>query len=377
LIAESRAGPALSHDEMKGPFMKNDYLWDGSGEPDPEIQKLESALGKLRHNRPAPEFPDLQSSAAPAPRWRFWQTPWWPRFAVAAAVLLVVAAVSLVWLRSRPDADPRMAWDVTRVEGTPQVGQTKINAVQGMGKLGLGQVLETDNASKAVMRFEATGEIEVEPATRVRLVKSSAGMKRLALERGTIRATIWAPPGEFVVDTPSAVAVDLGCVYTLHVDDSGNGLLRTALGWVGFKLGDRESFIPAGAACATKKKAGPGTPYFEDTSESFRASLATLDLTDSATEERASALRVVLAQARKRDAITLWHLLSRVNGVDRERVYARLAELVPAPAGVTRDGILGLDRGMLDLWWNKLGFDDISVWRHWERAWSQDAHPTK
>jgi hypothetical protein len=366
--------------------MRNDYLWDGSGEPDPEIQKLESALGKLRHNQPAPQFPDLPRSPdlqreAPAPRWRFWQTPWWPRFAVAAAALLVVAAVSLLWLRSRPDtpeaSDLRMAWDVTRVEGTPQVGRNKIDAAQGTGKLGLGQVLETDNASKAVMRFEATGEIEVEPATRVRLVKSSSGMKRLALERGTIRATIWAPPGEFVVDTPSAVAVDLGCVYTLHVDDSGNGLLRTTLGWVGFKLGDRESFIPAGAVCATKKKTGPGTPYFEDTSESFRAALSTLDLPGSAPEQRASALRVVLAQARNRDAITLWHLLSRVDSLDREHVYDRLAELVPAPAEVTREGILRLDRGMLDLWWNELGFGDATLWRHWERSWSQDAHPTK
>jgi hypothetical protein len=352
--------------------MRDDYLWDGSGEPDPEIQKMESVLGKLRHNRPAPQFPDLAKSHVPLPRRVFWQFQW-PRFAVAAATLLVVAAAGLLWLRSRTEPfDPQTAWDVTRVAGTPQVGRQKIDVAQGTGKLGQGQVLETDKASRAVMRFEATGEIEVEPATRVRLVKSSSGIKRLSLERGTIHATIWAPPGEFVVDTPSAMAVDLGCVYTLHVDDSGNGLLRTTLGWVGFKLGDRESFIPAGAVCATKKKTGPGIPYFEDASESFSAALSTLERPDSSTEVRASALQVVLAQARKRDAITLWHLLSRVQAADRELVYARLAEMVPAPAGVTREGALRLDRAMLDLWWNELGFVDISVWRHWERSWSQE-----
>ncbi len=27
--------------------MKDNYLWDGSGEPDPEIQKLETALGRF------------------------------------------------------------------------------------------------------------------------------------------------------------------------------------------------------------------------------------------------------------------------------------------------------------------------------------------
>ena len=82
---------------------------------------------------------------------------------------------------------------------------------------------------------------------------------------------IWAPPGQFVVDTPSAVTVDLGCAYTLQVDDSGAGLVRTSLGWVGFRLNGHESFIPAGAACATRPKVGPGTPYFEDASSEFRA----------------------------------------------------------------------------------------------------------
>ena len=35
-----------------------------------------------------------------------------------------------------------------------------------------------------------------------------------------------------------------------------------------------------------------------------------------------------------------------------------------------REGILSLDQHMLDLWWNELGFDDISVWRYWKRSWS-------
>jgi hypothetical protein len=44
----------------------------------------------------------------------------------------------------------------------------------------------------------------------------------------------------------------------------------------------------------------------------------------------------------------------------------RLSQFVPPPATVTKEGILRLDQPMLDLWWNELGFDDISVRRHWE-----------
>jgi hypothetical protein len=351
--------------------MNDDYLWDGSGEPDPEIQKLESALCKLRHNRPAPQFPEIAVQAVERPGFLAVLRPRLKVAAFAWAAILLIVAVGLFFTRTKSIPVERSEWNVTSTEGAAKVGGQAIGAKSGTENLGVGQLLETDSASQATIHADETGEIDVSSGTRLRLLKSSSGIRRVELERGTIHATIWAEPGKFVVDTPSATAVDLGCVYTLHVDDSGDGLLRTTLGWVGFRLGDREAFIPAGAACATRKKAGPGIPYFEDASEVFHNALAKLDQGAGTAEERAVALQVVLAQSRKRDSLTLWHLLSRVPDSDRGRVYDRLAHLVPPPAGVTRDGILHLDPQMLDLWWNDLGFGDVSLWRHWERSWAE------
>ena len=217
----------------------------------------------------------------------------------------------------------------------------------------------------------------MDPSTRVRLLNTASGLKRIALDRGTIHAYIWADPGQFVVETPSAVAVDLGCEYTLHVDDSGSGTIRTSLGWVGFKLNGHEAFIPAGAACATKPKTGPGTPYFEDASADFRRALSRFDFEDVTGQQRNEDLTIVLSQARKRDALTVWHLLSRVDESRRATVYDRLASLAPPPKSVTREGVLQLDQPMIDSWWNELGFDDISVWRYWERSWSGAAESKK
>jgi hypothetical protein len=215
--------------------------------------------------------------------------------------------------------------------------------------------------------------VEVDAGSRLRLVTNGPGRKRLSLELGTIHATIWAPPGEFVVDIPSAVAVDLGCVYTLHVDESGAGLLRTTMGWVGFKLNGHESFIPAGAVCATRPKIGPGTPYLEDATLAFRDELSKFDFGSNTPAERNALLGIILVDARKKDALTLWHLLSRVSDADRPGVYDRLAALAPPPTGVTREDILRLDRQMLDTWWNSLGYGDIYLWRTYEHVWSQPA----
>ncbi len=349
--------------------MKDDYLWDGSGEPDPEIQRLETALGRYRHNQPAPAFD--QAAEIPSARRRPSFLNLRLSFGLAAAAALLIAVTLFIYLRSKPAPDLGPAWDVARLEGAPRVGSKTFGANAAVGKLGVGQTLVTDGSSRASISLDETGRVEVDAGSRLRLVTNGPGRKRLSLERGTIHATIWAPPGQFVVDTPSAIAVDLGCVYTLQVDDSGAGLLRTTMGWVGFKLNGHESFIPAGALCKTRPKIGPGTPYFEDASASFRDALSRFDFESTTPAERNALLGILLVDARRNDALTLWHLLFRVSDADRPGVYHRLAALAPPPAGVTREGILRLDRAMLDAWWNSLGFGDIYLWRTYERDWSQ------
>ena len=356
--------------------MKDDYLWDGSGEPDPEVQKLEKTLGRYRHNQPAPQFDQVAETPKVKRPWNFFHLSWEYRLgAVAASLLLAVTA--FLFMRQRATRNLGPSWEVARLEGAPRVGWHSLGEKSGPGKLRIGQTLVTDSSSRASITLDETGRVEVDPGSRLRLVTNGPGRKRLSLERGTIHAVIWAPPGEFVVDTPSAVAVDLGCVYTLHVDDSGAGLLRTTMGWVGFKLNGHESFIPAGAICQTRPKIGPGTPYMEDASASFRDALSRFDFESHTSAERNALLGILLVDARKSDALTLWHLLSRVSDADRPGLYERLAGLAPPPEGVTREGILRLDRPMLDAWWSSFGFGDIHLWRTYERDWSKRPPNTK
>jgi hypothetical protein len=204
----------------------------------------------------------------------------------------------------------------------------------------------------------------------VSLVDLGSRTHRLSLARGTMHAIIWAPPGQFVVDTPSAVAVDLGCRYTLEVRDDGSGVLRVEAGWVGFEHAGVRSLVPAGAVSDTRPGRGPGTPHFEDASPAFSDALDVFDFGGTADTRRA-ALDVLMRESRPRDAVSLWHLLPRVDGETRARVYDRLASLVPPPPGVSREGILRGDRGMLDAWWNELGLGSSEFWRAWTAAWTK------
>ncbi len=355
--------------------MNDDYLWDGSGTPDPEIQRLESLVAEFRHAERPLALPPETPLAPTKARGLLLQFPWLPRLA-AAAVILLAAALPFFSPATRVTPPPvGPSWDVANLEGAPQIESQSLSAHQSTAKLYVGQTLTTNSSSRASLSEDDLGQIQIDPNSRVRLLQSGPNHKHLQLDVGTIHAAIWAPPGEFVVDTPSAIAVDLGCAYTLHVTPDGSGTIRTTLGWVGFHLNGRDSFIPAGAMCSTRPKVGPGTPYFEDATESFREALHAFDQAEPSTYAASTALAAILSQARAKDGLTLWHLLSRTSGDERALVYQRFASLVPPPQGITRNGILALDPHMLDLYWNALDLGDISIWRYWEQSSSTHRTP--
>jgi hypothetical protein len=277
--------------------------------------------------------------------------------------------IGAFWLYTH---EARPFWEVARIDGAPRIGSARIG---NKGKLALGQWLETDGGSRARIDVGTIGQVEIDPNTRVRLLQTKPTEHRLELARGRMSARIWAPPKLFFVDTPSGVAADLGCAYTLEVDDAGGSLLRVTSGWVALQLKDRESMVPAGAACATRPGIGPGTPYFEDASESFRMALSKLDFDPKAAPDlKAGPLDVLLAEARVRDTLTLWHLLARLDSKDRARVFDAMAALVPPPDGVTRDGVLQLNEQMLQLWKDKLvksWSDDSGLKKAWIKVWTQ------
>jgi len=367
--------------------MSDDYLWDKSGTPDPEVEKLERSLARLGHRGGPLELPETIEAAVPEPSirragWiaRIWhgvEKPPLPgdmplfgvparAWAVASVALVVLGAGALIMVtRLTP------AWPVARLDGAPRVGRHPIEAD---GRLAVGDWLETDASSRARVTVGTIGEILVEPNTRLRLLEAGDRRQRLHLALGTVTAVIVAPPRQFVVETPSARAVDLGCAYTLEVDAMGAALVTVVAGWVSFEHEGREAFIPAGARCATRPGIGPCTPYFTDATHAFKNALTLLDVAGD-DPARGDRLATVLSETRQADAFTLWHLLARTSGGERDAVYARLADLVPPPAGVTREGILGGDRAMLDRWWDELGFGEMKWWRLWQRSWPAPGGP--
>ena len=298
--------------------MNDEYLWDGTGDPVPELQRLEHLL------RP------LGDPATPLRRAQLQARRNWP-LALAAAVALVCAG-----LYFRPHTAP--AWD------TPQ------------GPLYLGQWLNVTEPTQ--IQVASIGNLTVAPGSRLRIESSRAGNYRARLEYGKLDALILAPPRQFFVDTPSALAVDLGCAYSLEVDRTGETRVSVRSGWVAFEKKGEEVFIPAGAHCRTSPAFGLGVPLYHDAPAALQASVTRFE------ESR----EVHLPQGlRPKDGLTLWHLLRRVTPAQRAQVFDHFARVVNVPATVSRDRVLSGDHQAIDSLWSALQLGDSSFWRRWQR----------
>jgi hypothetical protein len=76
--------------------MNENYLWDRTGEPDPEVRELEEILGTLRYRARALEIPDNIGLTS--------RGPFFVKLAIAAAIALIAIALGS-WInlnRHRP-----------------------------------------------------------------------------------------------------------------------------------------------------------------------------------------------------------------------------------------------------------------------------------
>lgn len=99
--------------------MNEDYLWDKSDPPDPEIQKLEEILGELRYQPKSFEIPTDVATRG--------RRNYVPLLAIAATLLVALLAGS-IWLRvrTREEAIPLQANVPSSPVAVPPVEEKRI-----------------------------------------------------------------------------------------------------------------------------------------------------------------------------------------------------------------------------------------------------------
>lgn len=306
----------------------DDYLWSGSGPADPEVARLEQLLKPLAHDRPLDEL---------RLRKRRSRTPW-----IVGALVAIAASVALVLILRRPPGagcEGGIGFEFTAHTGTVACGGTAI----ARGVLPVGGVLDT-GANKAELKIADIGSAQLAAGTRVRLDRTEHQRHELFLERGHMHAVVNAPPRIFAVTTPSTNVTDLGCEYTIEIDDKGQGWIEVQTGKVELESASGAVVVaPAGTKATLLAGRRPSLPIARGASDAMRAAVVAFEQGDADAVDR------VLAAATEIDMITLVNLVELAPGPRRADVLTRLAAVVPPPANVTIEQA-ATTREKLDLW---------------------------
>lgn len=282
--------------------------WDPKdGVTDPGLARLEAALSPLRHRAPLRELPPRKRSR------RGW--------AYAAAGVIAAAAAVLLFFVLRPKPEPR-GFKYEAVAGT-----------QRKGVLPVGGTIDTRPGETVRVEVADIGTIDLKEESRLSLVRTGPQEHRLDLRHGTLHAKVSAPPRLFVIDTPAATAVDLGCEYDLEVAADGSGMLRVTNGEVELGTSERVVVVPMLAMAKIRPGRGPGTPAANTSSTDLRLAIDRFDEGDRA------ALDDILRLATIKDTITLWNLLNH-RELDRGRIFDALRAVFPVPIWIERDRVI-------------------------------------
>ena len=311
--------------------MSDDYLFDRSGPPDPEVEKLEKLLAPLKHDAPLDEV-RMRRKLRP---------PW-----VVLGIALAAAAAIIIYI-ALPKG-PLACGSGAGFAFDGIGGDVSCNGASvARGVLPVGGRLDT-GANEAKLTIANIGKAQLGKQTRVRLERTDTERHQLALERGKLHAKVAAPPRLFAVTTKHTDVVDLGCEYEIEVDDRGAGNICVFTGLVELATKSGPTVVtPEGSCAAILEGQRPSLPYARDARPELVAAVRAYDRGEPA------AIEHLLAIAQSRDGITLIALaaIHRREPAGRA-VLERLMELSPPP-----DAEISVDSALVD-------DDHFGMWRN-------------
>ncbi|MGE0479002.1 MAG: FecR family protein [Phycisphaerae bacterium] len=316
--------------------MSDSYLWDASGPPDGDVARLERALTPLR----------LRSSGAAALVRAQSHQRWLRRASIATASAAAVLLLSLGgWWGWRYATAPRI--DVTRSSGAARIdGALLADRVVVRAD----RWIETDATGGVRIDLPAIGRIDAGAATRVALRWPQDQETRLTLARGVLDVDVKVEPRRLVIETPAGEVTDLGCRFRVRVAADDVVTVSVSEGAVELAGGGRVAFVAKSMSCVAQPGRGARAPLLDDAPAELAAAVARL----FAEPLDLAALPAVLANARERDGLTLWHVLRWTPPDVRPRVYERLIELVPPPNDIRVEDVLELNEYAIECWRKRL-----------------------
>lgn len=248
-------------------------------------------------------------------------------------VVLVIVAGYLYFTRAKD-------WSVSELKGSVILDN---QTIKSSSDLGIKSTLQTGENSFARLEIPKIGIIEVDQLTKFTRLSSN----KIKLNLGKIVKKPFEQTEKLILITDLAdYQEEINSEFELKVENEINNLFvyrgTLKIGTKGF-----ESIVPEGFACEVKK--GRYVIPFDPNSDT-----QLINLLKEFAGPNDPNLVTITSLAAEKDALSLWHVLQLTSEINRTIAYNKLRGLVSPPSSVTEEGILALNREMLNQWLIKI-----------------------
>ena len=232
-----------------------------------------------------------------------------------------------------------VGWEVIQLSGQPKLNNSTMNKNDGFNSEG---TIETDRNSSVTLSVPDIGRLLIDNSSIVSRTKNSDQIK---VDKGQIRKFEADASDVLTVLTPLAKFTELykGGAFRLQVDDNGTCKLTVESGWVIVNIKDFDSYVPKNFDCLISR-GRYAIPYPSDSSPQL------VNLLQNFSGINDPTIGTILSLMTKKESLSIWHIIQLISTENRSIAFDRLNELIPAPSGVTKEGILALKKDMLLDW---------------------------
>ncbi len=318
---------------MTGDPRSDDWLWDRTGAPDPEIERLEALLGGFglddaRAQRPGDALRARTVAARPRRTGGASSRVWLRAAAVVVAAGLLVTA----WLLLRAPGRPRFAASEFVAVLVDAQRDPVLRLLPGERHVVGPEATRLQIGSRA-QGFDI--ELVLTPGSHFTVEALDPARSLVSLTAGQVDASVdpTLPAGALEIATPFGTCIDLGCRYVLSIDpDADSAELAVTVGKVAFEDHARRVLVPAGAEVRASAAFGIGTPVFAEGAGLSPDLLRKFDESPADSPYRPDlAEKIAFAAGTPRDTLPLWHLFQDSDERVRTAAVKAMVRLVGRP----------------------------------------------
>ena len=262
-------------------------------------------------------------------------------------LILILAVIILIGAYFVYDFfNTNLPWDLKLNYGNYSIVPTTRASV-----IDLNQIISTGDSTKVSINIPNAGRVDVGSFSSVKVLKGKDNDNIISLNSGRLEAVCKIDDPRLTIITPQAELKIITGNFSATLDDLSNSNLETANGIVKISNSVGEITLVQDHKCTVSNNGTIGIPYHITADTNLVSLVNTISFGNPSIADFGK----VLSLAQPLDGMTLLYLISKAkHPSDRIPIYEKLNEYYPVVPGITQEGIIKLDKKMLELWHNEI-----------------------